>query len=167
MAGFGLAIMLGAMALSVFQSAPPCPAGTGELPAEFAGWAAGLDRVAPAADARGAVIPPGTPVTLRLQAGDVARLAVPPGRATRPGRYAGLVSFTAARAGRYRVAMGTRGWIDLVRDGRALASTGHGHGPACSGIAKIVDFTLTPGEYRIQIADNPEAETRVMVVAAP
>ena len=67
------------------------------------------------------------------------------------------------RPGTYRVALGAGAWVDMLRDGKAIASTAHGHGPACSGIRKIVDFPLTPGSYVLQLAGSPDANIPVLV----
>ena len=40
---------------------------------------------------------------------------------------------------------------EKVAHGATVVSTAHGHGPPCSGIRKVVDFTLTPGRYVVQL----------------
>ena len=71
--------------------------------------------------------------------------------------------FQVARAGTYRVALGTSAWIDVVRAGRALPSQAHGHGPACTGIRKIVDFRLTPGRYVLQLSGTMATTLPVLI----
>ncbi len=58
-------------------------------------------------------------------------------------------------------------WIDVVRDGKPLESIAHGHGPACSGIRKIVDFALQPGRYLVSIDGNEAPEVSILVAAKP
>jgi hypothetical protein len=95
------------------------------------------------------------------------RYALPPAKAPSPGTFGGVVEVAIDRAGTYRVALGSAAWIDLVADGEAVASIAHGHGPDCSGIRKVVDFTLQPGRHVLQLSGNAEAQTTVMVVRLP
>lgn len=81
--------------------------------------------------------------------------------------YGGMIRVSVAEAGTYRVALGSGAWIDMVADGKAAVSTAHGHGPECTGIRKIVNFALEPGDYTLQIAANGTAETTVLVARAP
>ena len=57
-------------------------------------------------------------------------------------------------------------WVDVVRAGRALASSAHGHGPACTGIRKIVDFRLQPGRYVLQVSGGTSASVPVLIARA-
>lgn len=93
------------------------------------------------------------------------RYVVPPEKPGKPATHGGLASFTVATPGTYRVALGAGAWVDVVRDGKAVASVAHGHGPACSTIRKMVDFRLTPGRYLLQIAGNADPVIPVMVAA--
>ena len=93
-----------------------------------------------------AAIVPGRPVTLVMADGAAAR------------------TLTIAAAGRYGVAADGRVWIDLVADGKPLTSVEHGHGPACSGIRKIVWFDLTPGTYDVTLPKAATDRVRVLVV---
>jgi hypothetical protein len=81
--------------------------------------------------------------------------------------YGGLIGVTVAQPGSYRVALSSGAWIDLVRDGKAVTSTAHGHGPACTGVLKMVDFPLTPGRYTLQIGANGGARMTVLVARLP
>ncbi|PAL22778.1 hypothetical protein [Sphingopyxis sp. GW247-27LB] len=93
-----------------------------------------------------AAIVPGRPVTLAMADGAAAR------------------TLTIAAAGRYGVAADGRVWIDLVAHGKPLTSAEHGHGPACSGIRKIVWFDLTPGTYDVTLSKAATDRVRVLVV---
>lgn len=93
------------------------------------------------------------------------RFALPPEKAGAPETFGGLLAFDVPSGGRYRVALGAVAWIDLVRDGKALASVAHGHGPACSGIRKMVDFDLTPGRYVMQVSGAPERVIAVEIMS--
>jgi hypothetical protein len=74
-------------------------------------------------------------------------------------------AFTITKGGRYRVALDQAAWIDIVRDGKALTSVAHGHGPNCTTIRKIVDFDLTPGAYTLKLTKLTKASAKLMLVA--
>lgn len=77
--------------------------------------------------------------------------------------HGGTLTLTVTAAGTYRIALGGRAWIDLVQSGTPLVSSAHGHGPACSGIHKIVDFRLEPGSYAVQLSGSVEDTVTLMV----
>lgn len=145
------------------DAAVACPATPAALPADLAGWT----RMTPvragsaAATAPALTLDAGARATL-LPTAAVAYALAPqkPGDAASSG---GIFAFTSPATGTYRVAIGTAAWIDVVHDGKAIASSAHTHGPACSGIRKMVDFTLSPGRYLLQIAGNEGATLPLMV----
>lgn len=73
------------------------------------------------------------------------------------------VALEIADAGTYGVALATAAWIDVMRGAEVLRSTDHSHGPACSGIRKIVDFRLAPGRYTIRLSRTDAARVRLLV----
>lgn len=106
----------------------------------------------------------GKGTSLRLQPADKVVFTLAPARAPKPGSFGGVYQFTVATAGTYRVALAGAAWIDVVRDGKSLESVAHTEGPACSGIRKIVDFTLSPGRYVLQLSGAREVPMRVLIV---
>lgn len=152
------------------QPAPPvCPADAEPLPASLAGWTTKAPARA-ATDAAGlatATLLPGKAVNLSLRSTPEIRYALRPERPGGSVSHGGMVGFAVPEAGTYRVALGSPAWIDLVQDGKALESVAHGHGPACSGIRKMVDFALEPGRYTLQIAGNGSSEVAVMIARLP
>ncbi len=102
-----------------------------------------------AADGDAAAPGVGTPVTLAMTDGEASR------------------SLRIAEAGKYGVAADGKVWIDLVADGKPLTSVGHGHGPDCSGIRKVVWFDLAAGEYRLALTKAVGDRVRLLVVKAP
>lgn len=148
-------------------AAAPCPADAAALPADLAGWGA---LVPASAGASIATTPPmlalGRSASVTLVAAPMLQFAARTPRVAGATGYGGLFTFTAAQAGRYRVALGSGAWIDVVAAGTALASVAHAKGPACSGIVKMVDFDLKPGTYVLQIANNRTASVPVMVTLA-
>lgn len=87
-------------------------------------------------------------------------------RRAKPSSYGGYFPLTITRAGQYKVALSDGAWIDLVQRGERLKSANHAHGPACSGIAKMVAFDLKPGRYWIQLSEAPSASIGLMVSPA-
>lgn len=93
-----------------------------------------------------------------------------PVRPEKPGgtvSYGGIVRFTVAEEGAWRVALGSGAWIDVIRDGKASPSIAHGRGPDCTGIRKMVDYRLSPGTYVLQIAANGSDTVTLMVARLP
>lgn len=152
------------------EGAKDCAASSTALPPELAGWSGKRLRVktvASTAKLASAVLPLG-------QAADAALLptskVVFAARPDKPGgsvSKSGMVRIDIPEAGRYRVALGAGPWVDVVRDGAALPSVAHGHGPDCSGIRKMVDYDLEAGSHVLQISGNGEAALAVMVVRMP
>lgn len=140
-------------ALLLAQAAPACTAPDAALPADFAHW-----TEAPA----DTLMPDGAPVSV------IAAPPAPDAAAARSGNAATL-RFTVARPGRYRLALDQKGWIDVRVDGDAtlLESVDHGHGPACSSVAKFVAFDLQPGRYRLDLSGLAGTQAKVMLISAP
>lgn len=152
--------MLTALLLLV-QAPAACPATPAAPPA---GWAA---HRAVAATATGtAPLTPGQGTRATLLPAASVRLPAPPHRPAAAGTHSGVFAFDVARPGRYRVSLGAGAWVDVVANGRALASVAHGHGPACSPVKKMVDFDLKPGRYLLQVAGNATATLDLLVAPA-
>jgi len=164
-------LALGAVAQPVAaQSArPSCPGDAEPLPAELSGWQAKgqLDAASDPAGLASAMLIPGKAVDLALRPTPEVHYALRPERPGRSVSHGGMAGFSVPAAGTYRVALGSAAWIDVVLDGKAAASVAHGHGPACSGIRKMVDFTLEPGSYVLQIAGSGASDVAVMVARLP
>lgn len=137
-------------------------------PAEFAAWSAvrPLAAAVTAGDAQGAVLPLGAAREIGLLPVGELRYAVQPVRPDEGTVHGGLVAFDVRRRGVYRVALGSGVWIEVVSGTRARQSVGHGHGPECSGIRKIVDFELAPGRYLLQLSASKEALVTAMIAPA-
>jgi hypothetical protein len=87
-----------------------------------------------------------------------------PGRAPKPGTFGGVYQFNVTTAGTYRIALDVGAWIDVVHDGKIIDSVTHTEGTRCSGIRKIVDFSLAPGRYTLQLSGAKDAPMRVLIV---
>lgn len=138
------------------------------LPAALAGWGRSaelqaIDRGDPAALAASLPLA-GNRTTVSLHPMSGVEFEVAPAKAVQSDRYGGMIRVDVAKAGRLRVALGERAWMDLVRAGSVVASVEHGHGPSCSGIRKIVAFDVEPGAYVLQIANAPRAAIAAMAI---
>lgn len=126
--------------------------------------------LAAATDARSLVqakLTLGARVDAMLSATDTVHYILTPAKPASPGSLGGMLSLPIKRAGTYRIAIGTGAWIDLVKGGTALTSVAHDHGAPCSGVRKLVDFTLKPGRYVLQIEGSKDANTLVLVTRLP
>ena len=74
------------------------------------------------------------------------------------------LALVITEAGTYGVALDQAAWIDVARGGASLNSNGHGHGPACSSVRKIVDFQLQPGRYTISLSRTQAQTVRLLVI---
>lgn len=177
-AAVAVAILGGAAAgsapgLAVAQEAAPAPAACAAmdaaLPPALAAWPRKHDVVSArnAAGLGAAALAPGHPAHVALHAsGDVA-YPLAPAKPAAAAAHGGLLRLVVAEPGTYRVALSSGAWIDVVRDGQAVASAVHSHGPACSTIHKLVDFPLTPGAYVLQISGDAGSDVGVLVAKAP
>lgn len=148
------------------SSAPACPATPAALPPAFAAWS-NATTLESATDRPGLAmtkIAPGEAEALTLHPMAEVHYALPPQKPAAPGTFGGMVALHVTTAGTYRVALSSAAWVDLVSAGAALPTTAHGHGPDCSGIRKIIDFALQPGDHVVQIVGNATSTITVLVV---
>lgn len=165
----------GAMAqdMPVSKEGVSCAATPAALPAELSGWARRVPLPAGRDAASAALLEPGIAVDGTLAPTTEVRYALRPEKPGGSVSFGGIFAFRVPEAGRYRVALGSAAWIDVVetgaigKDGSGLASIAHGHGPDCSGIRKMVDFALEPGDYVLQIAANARAALPLLVTRLP
>lgn len=148
------------------EAAPEsCPTPAAALPADLAAWKIG-PSLAAATDRNTLVrtrLTLGRRAELMLAPNDTVRYPVTPSKPGEPTSLGGMANFTIARAGTYRVLLGTPAWIEVAKGRKALASSAHAHGPACSGIAKMVEYRLTPGRYVLEIAGSKAAAAPVLI----
>ncbi|WP_254606271.1 homogentisate 1,2-dioxygenase [Sphingomonas bacterium] len=158
-----------ALAQDMAMATPVCPRDAEPIPAGLAAWgnktplAAAKDE----ASVGQASLIPGTAVDLALADTPAVHYVVRPSHPGGSVSHGGMAGLVIATAGTYRVAIGSGAWVDLIKDKASLESNGHGHGPNCSGIRKMVDFALQPGSYIVQIAGNGEARIPVLVAKLP
>jgi hypothetical protein len=169
---FSVSIPLSLIALPVSASAqeagaPAICTTPADLPEALAGWRNPVLATAGGVQAKAVALTPGKAATLALL--PTPKVAYPL-RPAKPGgsvSFGGLASFIVAQAGSWRVALGSGAWVDVVKDGKAMPSIAHGHGPDCSGIRKMVDYSLTPGRYVLQVAANGSDSLPLLVTRLP
>jgi hypothetical protein len=146
-------------------AAAPCPATPPKLAPELAGWSSAVPMPAAASgqELGVATLTVGAAVKAALHPSAAVAFALPPEHAPPSGSNGGLFAFTVTQAGRFRVALGAGVWVDVVKDGRAMATSAHGHGPDCTGIRKMVDYQLQPGRYTLQLSGATAPTLQVMV----
>jgi hypothetical protein len=142
-----------------------CPRDAEPLPQALSAWADRKPLTAATGEASlgKAILTPGIAVDLALADTPAVAYIVRPSHPGGSVSHGGMLAFAIDSAGIYRVAIGSGSWIDLVKDTALLESVGHGHGPNCSGIRKMVDFALQPGAYVLQIAGNGDAHIPVLI----
>ncbi|SEH11461.1 hypothetical protein SAMN05428974_0228 [Sphingopyxis sp. YR583] len=147
--------------------APTCPAKP-VLPPELSGWsrdASGKTIYAYGDDLGADWSPLGAARTaLPLHKFESLRYGVAPERKPDVYKFGGMIPIAVKKDGRLIVALDAGAWIDLIRDGAVVKSLAHGHGPACSGIRKMVEFDVTQGRYQLQIVNAPTASIHAMAV---
>jgi len=115
----------------------------------------------------------GHPARSVLAIGSEAMLALKPAagvdfkpalaRPAKEGTFGGYFPLDIAKAGRYRIGLSQAAWLDAVQKGERLKPADHAHGPACSGIDKIVAFDLQPGRYWLQLSNAKDGSIGVEV----
>lgn len=182
----GLGLLLALAPANIVQaqvpSAPAVPAATApeacpstpvDLPAELANWVrrTPLPAARDAKSTSNARLMLGKAVNAQLHATPEVHYSLRPEKPGGSVSFGGLYVFTVAQAGTVRVALGSAAWIDVLKgshDGQAaIRSVAHGHGPDCSGIRKMVDFTLEPGSYVLQISANATNRLPLLVTRLP
>ncbi len=151
------------------EAAPVCD-GPAPLPPELAGWEgarASVKAAASPAAPDAPLLPVGQAVEATLLPTPAVAYAIRPEKPGGSVSKGGLFLFEAATAGRYRVALGSGAWIDVIEAGKPAVSVAHGRGPACSSVRKMVDYDLAAGRHLIQISANGTETLLLMVTKLP
>jgi hypothetical protein len=101
--------------------------------------------------------------TLALVSAKDVAFTVPPAKKKHDG-FAGLVAFAAPeKSGTYQVTLSAEGWIDLVQNGAALASTDHSGAKNCPGLRKSVRFEVGDAPVALQISSAAADSIKVAI----
>lgn len=107
-------------------------------------------------------------VTLVLQPSAKVAYSLPPGRQPRsPDSYGGVISFAdLPNGGTYQVTAPAEAWIDVIQNGKAIASVAHTGKRDCATIRKSVRFELAPGPVTIQVSGAPAPVIKIAILPA-
>lgn len=136
--------------------AQTCPSPTG--------WDKPTKRLAARAPEMKYALVTGGSDLIELRGVNDVKLAVDSGRKPKPASSAGLAALDVAKAGKLDVILSNATYVDLVRDGAILKSTGHADLKTCSGFRKLVTFDVTPGRYVVQLVDAPERTVKMATI---
>jgi hypothetical protein len=125
------------------QAQAPTQAGAG-CPA---GWSssAALTAATASAEYSRARLSPGQAATVTLHPISEVRFAAPPGRRGEASGYGGMMEMEVREAGTYQVGLSAGAWIDILKEGNAMASTAHGHETAVPTCARECPLPCSRG----------------------
>lgn len=96
------------------------------------------------------------------------KFVLPPEREARSAAPRGAVlRFDAPTAGRYRVAITSRHWIDLIADGRIVASADHQGRAGCDLMHKVVEFDLPAASGLVLQLSGQDDEVIGLAIVGP
>src|SRR5262249_31603232 len=134
-------LMVGAAAA---QPACPAPAGT----------VVSLKAATASPELESARLVLGQAATVTLHPVSDMRFVAQPEKRADTSSYGGMLAVNVPDPGTYQVSLSAGAWIDVLKDGAAVASTSHDHGGDCAAMRKIVSFALQPGRHVIQLSGN-------------
>jgi len=114
------------------------------------------------------LIPAGQLYELSLSPqGQVTFPMAPAKKGLADGAYAGLVQVSIPSAGLYRVSLDGPFWIDVIAEGKLLASTDFTGNHECKSLRKLVEFQLPAGKVLVQLTGAPRDRVRLTVTPSP
>ena len=155
-----LLLLLTVLPLSA-QAAPGTCGNPLPLAEPWTSWPQSGDVMAGATVSTAPRIILGKPVTATLRPAAQVQFAVRSGKSAAKS-YGGLFALAVKDPARIGVALSAAGWVDVATGTTVRASVGHGHGPDCSGIRKILWFDLPPGLHVIQLSGAMASSIRIM-----
>ena len=78
-----------------------------------------------------------------------------------------VLQFRTQAAGRYRVSLSSRHWIDLLVDGRIIPSAGHQGRAGCKYLHKVVEFELPADSTVVLQLSGQDDKTLSLGITAP
>jgi len=93
-------------------------------------------------------------IVLELQLHDTVPYVLAPARQPKIANSSGgvVVIPKVPKAGLYQITASAEGWIDVIQDGKALASSAHSGRRDCPDVRKSVRFDLQTGAVTIQFS---------------
>ena len=137
-------------------------------PAGMEAWSSPVPLAAAAreTDLPKAALKPGQAITARFAPVAQVRYRMAPEKADGPATFGGLYRLTVTEPGTYRVASSAAPWMDVFAPSSSAPTktVRFGHGPACTGVGKMVEFSLQPGDYLLQFSESLTPDPELMVV---
>jgi hypothetical protein len=165
-----LAASLGAAGIAPLWAAPQDPPACGEfawpVAREIKLFRASAIEPVMSGAALGALPPTGVAVDLQPQV--TVEYVLAPGRAPKTeDSFGGILTIAnVAQAGAYQVTASEEAWIDVIQNGKALASTAHTGREGCPDVRKSVRFDLDAGPLTIQVSDAPSLQIKLAILPA-
>ncbi len=106
---------------------------------------------------------------LKLMPQDQITFAVPAGKKMlTDGAYAGIAVFEVSMPGAYRVSVDVPFWIDVVADGKLVATKDFQGQQSCAAPHKIVEYELTAAQpLLLQVSGSTKAAVRLTITPSP
>ena len=106
---------------------------------------------------------------LKLTPQDQITFALPPGKTMlTDGAYAGLAAFRVNAPGAYRVSVDVPFWIDVVADGKLVATKDFQGQHGCDAPHKIVEYELAASQpFVLQVSGSTKPVVRLTVTQSP
>lgn len=103
--------------------------------------------------------------SVKLAPQDSVKFAARPGKPSAvDGAHAGVVSFHAQKAGRYRISITTSHWFDVVDGGLLVVSSDFQGQRGCEKVHKIVQFELSgKRDFVVQFSGNAQPSLDVAI----
>ena len=97
-----------------------------------------------------------------------APYALPPGRQPKIASSSGgfLVVSNVPKPGQYQITASAEGWIDVIQDGKPLASTAYSGRRDCPDVRKSVRFDLQSGAVTIQVSGVDSKLVKLAILPA-
>ncbi len=107
-------------------------------------------------------------VAVELQPHPTVDYALPPGREPKTeDSFGGVLTIAnVPKAGAYLVTVSSEAWIDVIQNGRALASAAHTGKEGCPGVRKSLRFDLDAGPLTVQVSGVNAALIRLAILPA-
>jgi hypothetical protein len=146
-----------------------CSSFTWDLAQEFAAFRSPALAVVTRSDTVEAyVLEPGKHYAATLHPQSDVSFAVPPERGRKSANpMAGAVTFRTGKPGRYRISLTSRHWVDVIDQGRLIASLGHEGRGGCELMQKVVEFDLPADRHLAIQLSGADATTVGIVITGP
>jgi hypothetical protein len=111
---------------------------------------------------------PAKGLVLELQPHVTVDYVLPPGKQpkTEDGWGGLLLISNVPTGGSYQVTASEHAWIDLIQNGKALASMAHTGKRDCAGVRKSVRFDLEPGPLTVQVSGAETNQIKLAILPA-